>query len=139
MKQSDIARLVEEYVQHLDARIRASGKATSVVLPAQVSDLCTNDPKSCLDLILRTLERDLHREAVRAVGDELLENLLNENSAAIADEVANELKNNKRFRQAFAFGNHASVDPTLTEEWAAIFQRLGTTKAAERKSLGRKN
>ena len=142
MKESEVAKLVDEYVEHLHARVRASGKTDvdddAAFLSTELSGFCTREPKACLDLILRTLERELPRHAIAAIGDGLLENLLNENSAAIADEVAHELKNNRRFRQAFAFGNHASVDPAIVEDWVAIFQRLGTTKDAERKSLWRK-
>ena len=76
-------------------------------------------------------------EMIVAIGDELLENLLNEYSDRIATEVPHHLRTNKRFRQAFAFGNYSSVDPALISDWVAIFQQLGTTKDAERKSLRR--
>ena len=132
-----------EYLEHLHARDRARrGKATPqdeeddlAVLPADVVKLCTQRPDQCLNLILQTLEEPIGPELVAAIGDELLENLLNEHSAVLVEKVIENLRTNKRFRQAFAHGDYASVDPAIISDWVRVFQELGTTKKAERKSL----
>lgn len=110
----------------------------AAALPSGVSELCNHDPNGCLDLITQALGETLTPEEVRAVGTELLENLLNESAGKVADRVSVELKKNKRFRQAFAFGNYASVDPAVLNDWVKVFGDLGTTKAAERKSVYRR-
>jgi hypothetical protein len=117
-----------EYIEHLKARDR-------LPLPADIAVLCTTKPSECLDLIIRALQQPIGPGLVAAIGNELLENLLNESSALISDEVAGHLRTNKRFRQAFSFGNYSSVDPAIISDWVRVFQELGTTKAAERKSL----
>lgn len=134
-----------EYLKHLHARVRSQlGRPTArdeeedlAILPPTLAEFCTREPRKCLDLLVRALAEPVAPEVVRAIGDNLLENLLNENSAKIADEVSAALRNNKRFRQAFAFGDYASVDPAVISDWVRVFQDLGTTKEAERKSLWR--
>jgi hypothetical protein len=105
------------------------------VLPETISRLCTAQPGECLTLIVEALEEVSSPNLVQAIGDGLLENLLNEHSDALSEQVANLLRGNPRFRFAFACGAHASVDPSLINEWAAIFQQLGTSKQRERKRL----
>ena len=134
-----------EYLEHLHARVRSEqGKPTArdeeedlAILPTTLAEFCTREPRKCLDLLVRALAEPVAPELVRAIGDELLENLLNENAAKIADEVSDALRKNKRFRQAFAFGEYASVDPAVISDWVRVFQDLGTTKEAERKSVWR--
>lgn len=130
------------YLEHLRARLRArEGRPTDAdkesglaVLPTGISALCSREPRSCLDLIVRALAEPVAPEVVAAIGDGLLDDLLNENAGKIADQVSEELRTNRRFRQAFGFGKHASVDPAVIEDWVTIFQKLGTTKEKERKS-----
>lgn len=137
--------LLAEYLEHLHARVRsAQGQSTArdeeedlAILPTTLAELCTREPGKCLDLVVRALAEPVAPAMIRAIGDELLENVLNENAAMIADEVSAALRKNKRFRQAFAFGNYASVDPAIISEWVRVFQDLGTTKDAERKSVWR--
>lgn len=139
---TDISDPLAGYLTHLQARIRAQGRPgldAEELLPETLSLMASREPAACLDLIVRALDEPVAAELVVAIGNGLLEDLLNENAAAIADGVAKELRRNKRFRQAFSFGNHASVDPSVIEEWVAIFRDLGTTKAKERKSTFRRN
>lgn len=141
---SEADRLAE-YLEHLQARVRArQGRSTTAdkagnraILPANIAALCAREPGECLDLIVRALGETIAPEAVAAIGDGLLEDLLNENAGRIADRVSDQLRTNKKFRQAFGFGNHSSVDPAVIEEWVAIFASLGTTKERERKSTWR--
>ena len=136
---------VAQYVEHLDARLRARrGRSTPedltegrLVFPDEISAFCRFQPGECLALVVRVLEERESPEWIEAVGNELLEQLLNENAAAVQDEVLEQLRINRRFRQAFACGTFASVDPAVIDEWVLVFRDLGTTKAAERKSLRR--
>ncbi len=120
------APLLSAYLEHLKAR---------QALPTEVADLCSQKPRECLELILQALQEPIGSQLVAAIGKELLENLLNEHSAVLADEVSEHLRTNERFRQAFACGVYASVDPAIIADWVKLFQDLGTTKTAERKSL----
>jgi hypothetical protein len=130
---------LDRYLKHLEARIRErQHKSTEqdeeedlAVLPRDLASLCTSEPRECLEFVMQALQQTTAPELVRAVGDGLLEDLLNENSAAIHEEVLDHLRTNRRFRQAFACGTYASV----IADWVTLFQELGTTKRAERKSL----
>jgi hypothetical protein len=143
---SETADRLSDYLEHLQARVRVrQGRATAADregnladLPESIAALCSRQPDQCLALIVRVLAEALPPEEVAAIGEGLLEDLLNEHAATIADKVAAELRTNQRFRQAFGFGHHSSVDPALIEEWVRIFQRLGTTKERERKSTWRR-
>jgi hypothetical protein len=126
--------LLASYIEHLEARTRAQ-RGTRVPIPNAISHHCSEQPRECLDLVLTALERAETSRTVEAIGDGLLESLLNEHADRISQDVADHLRTNGRFRQAFASGTHSSVDPTIMEDWLAVFQDLGTTKAAERKSL----
>ena len=133
------------YIEHLHARIRARSNTPTprdhqenlAVLPDRVSELCKTDPRECLALIVSALEEVTSAHLVQAIGDGLLEDLLNQNAAAIHDEIARLLRSNQRFRFAFASGTHSSVDPSLINEWVELLRDLGTTKQAERKRLWR--
>jgi hypothetical protein len=136
-----------QYVEHLEASARARlhrstpddkerGLAT---LPPGISALCSQQPRECLDLIVRALAEPLSPEAVAAVGEGLLQVLLNESAGRLADDVSVELRRNRRFRQAFGFGNYSSVDPAVIEDWVRVFESLGTTKERERKSTWRRD
>jgi hypothetical protein len=126
--------LLPSYLEHLRERIR-SGGVRSAALPPDLARLCAEQPHECLDLIVRALQEPVAPEQVRAIGDQLLEDLLNGSSAALASEVPPLLRTNRRFRQAFALGDYASVDPALFSEWIDVFQELGTSKKAERRRL----
>ena len=136
-----------QYLEHLQARARArlnrptaaDKEGDLATLPASIASLCSREPRACLDLIVRALAEPLAPEAVAAVGDGLLEDLLNESAGKIADQVSVELRKSRKFRQAFGFGKHASVDPAVIEDWVAIFEALGTTKEKERKSTWRRD
>ena len=138
---TDDRDLLPTYLEHLDARLRLRrAKPTDevkrlAVLPESVAGLTSSDPHRCLHLILRALDETAEPERIEAVGDQLLEHLLNESSGRIAAEIAEELRENKKFRQALACANYSSVDPALISDWVNIFQSLGTTKEAERKGL----
>ena len=131
------------YLEHLKARVRARQNRSTLkdreedlaVLPGELATFCASQPRECLELVIRVLQQATVPELIQAVGDELLENLLNENSAVIHEEVMHYLRTNGRFRQAFACGEYSSVDPALISDWVKVFQDLGTTKQAERKSL----
>lgn len=123
------------YLGHLKARVRARQNKSRPRLPADLATFCTSQPQECLELILQALQAATAPELVQAIGNELLENLLNERSGVLHAEVAQHLRTNRRFRQAFACGNYSSVDPLLISEWVKILEELGTTKHAERKSL----
>jgi len=134
--------LLPLYLDHLRARVKAGGHRVvrqvdddPAVLPAAVRSLCAAQPLECLRLIVRALREPLAAPLIRAIGDQLLEDLLNESSGTIGSEVVDELRTNKRFRQAFACGEHTSVDPAVVAEWVSVLGELGTTKKAERKSL----
>jgi hypothetical protein len=143
---SELVDRLPEYLRHLQAKARARlGRSTTedreanlAMLPASIAALCSREPEECLALIVRALAEPLVPEAVAVVGEGLLEDLLNEHAGRIADKVAEELRTNQRFRQAFGFGNHSSVDPAVIEEWVRVFQTLGTTKERERKSTWRR-
>ena len=124
--------LLARYLTHVDARVRSRQTA---VLPEEIATFCTGNPRQCLDLILRALEASTTSAAIEAIGNELLQNLLNEHSGRIGEDVAQQLRTNKVFRQAFSCGKYASVDPALIAEWVLIFEALGTTKQQERKGL----
>lgn len=131
-----------EYLEHLHARLRlrqspstASDRERSMApLPAHLAALPSRDPAACLDLIVRALDEPIAPEVVAAIGDGLLDDLLNEKAGILADQVSELLRQRKKFRQAFGFVHYASVDPAVIEDWVAILQRLGTTKERERKS-----
>ena len=133
--------LLSRYLEHIDARIRLRrAKPTDevrrlAVLPPDISALTSADPRACLDLILRALDETTDPEKIEAIGDQLLEYLLNESSGRIASDIAAQLRDNKKFRQALACAHYSSVDTALVADWVNIFQSLGTTKDAERKSL----
>ena len=133
--------LLPIYLEHVDARLRLRRAKPSpevrklAVLPDSVARLCSEEPRQCLDLIVRALAETDAPDAIEAIGDQLLEYLLNESSGRIAPELAELLRENKKFRQAFACAKHSSVDPALISDWVNILQSLGTTKDAERKSL----
>ena len=124
--------LLPAYLEHLQARVRGESRTT---LPAPVSRLCTEAPAECLSLIIAALGEARSPNLIAAVGDGLLENLLNEHSEDLRAAVADLLRTNETFRFAFASGTHASVDTLLIDEWLAVFRELGTTKGAERKRL----
>ena len=132
--------LLPRYVEHLRARVRSEqgrhspALAGPLTLPRDIEELTRRDPHACLQLVVDALGEATEPEVVRAIGNELLENLLNDSSSAVAGEVSQALRTNKRFRQAFGFGKYASVDPAVVEEWVSVLQDLGTTKEAERKS-----
>src|SRR5215212_3183009 len=127
--------LLAPYLQHLEARIRARQHQDLARLPPELAAFCSSQPAQCLQLVIRALEAVTTPQLVQAIGEELLDNLLNESSAAIHAEVSDQLRTNRKFRQAFACATYASVDPAIVSEWVEIFQELGTTKKAERKSL----
>ncbi|MBK5259980.1 MAG: hypothetical protein JJE51_10325 [Thermoanaerobaculia bacterium] len=137
------SELLSTYVEHLSARLRARENRPTAddkeqglaVLPSELATLCSESPRECLNFVIRALEHVTDPQLVRAIADELLQNLLNEKSAVIHVDIAKHLRTNRRFRQAFACGNYASVDPALIDDWAKVFQELGTTKQAERKAL----
>lgn len=143
MTLTDDSALLREYLEHLHARIRARSNTPTAKddeegrarLPETVRRLCAVNPAECLALIVQAL-REVHSpHLVQAIGDELLENLLNEHAAALDAQIAVLLRTDQRFRFAFASGTHASVDPSLVNEWVEILQELGTTKQRERKRL----
>lgn len=122
--------LLPDYLEHLRARLRARER-----LPESIARLCSQQPAACLGLITEALEQVRSPNLIQAIGDGLLQNLLNESSEALRTEVADLLRTNERFRFAFASGTFSSVDTQLIDEWLEVFQRLGTSKQAERKRL----
>lgn len=122
--------LLPEYLAHLRARLRAREP-----LPASVALFCREQPAECLALITQALQEVRSPNLIQAVGDGLLQNLLNESSETLRAEVAGLLRRNERFRFAFASGTFSSVDTQLIDEWLEVFQALGTSKQAERKRL----
>lgn len=122
---------LREYLEHLDARIRAR----STPLPESVTQLSAANPAECLALIVQALGEVNSANLIQAIGDGLLEDLLNEHAAALADQIAALLRTNQRFRFAFASGTYASVDPDLINEWVEVLQEIGTSKQRERKRL----
>lgn len=139
---TDASAHLARYLEHIQARLRTrEGRATTAdkegnlaVLPSDIAELCSREPAQCLDLVLRALAEPVAPQVVAAIGDGLLEDLLNDSAGRIADQVSAELRKNRKFRQAFGFGKHASVDPAVIEDWVAVLQSLGTTKEKERKS-----
>lgn len=137
--------LLATYLEHLEARLRLTrakvnrrdGDEALAVLPAALASLCTTEPQACLKLITSAIRKVDDPALVRAIGEGLLQNLLNESSDAIADDVTRQLRTDKKFRQAFSCGEYASVDPAIIAGWVNVFESLGTSKAAERKSLWR--
>jgi hypothetical protein len=108
-----------------------------LVLPDEVKAFCDREPDAGLELILQAPEAAESPQTVAAIGAGFLEYLLNTNPVDVRLEVATHLMNSKKFRQAFAYGEYPSVHPEIVAEWVAIFQGLGTSKEAERKSLWR--
>jgi hypothetical protein len=129
----DPADLLAEYLDHVQGRVRSGGGRAAV--PADVTALGLAQPHECLALVVDALAEPVTPEHVRVVGDGLLEELLNESSDAVAEEVSAQLRQNKRFRQAFAFGDYTSVDPAVLGEWIDVLESLGTSKKAERRRL----
>jgi hypothetical protein len=129
----DRAELLAEYLDHVRARVTSGGGRAAV--PARIAALCREQPHECLALILEALEEPVTPEHVRVVGDGLVEELLSESSDAVAAEVSTHLQKNKRFRQAFAFGDYTSVDPAVLGEWVDVLESLGTSKKKERTRL----
>jgi hypothetical protein len=129
----DRADLLAEYLDHVRGRVRSGGGRAAV--PADIAALGLARPHECLALVVDALEEPVTPEHVRVVGDGLLEELLNESSDAVAEEVSAQLRQNKRFRQAFAFGDYPSVDPAVLGEWIDVLESLGTSKKAERRKL----
>jgi DNA-binding transcriptional MerR regulator len=133
--------LLQSYLEHLQARVRArsntpdAGDQEAGVLPAAIRRLSTDDPEACLALIVEALHQVSSPHLIQAAGEELLEDLLNEHSAALDAQIATLLRNDQRFRFAFASGTYSSVDPSLLDDWMRILQSLGTTKQNERKRL----
>jgi hypothetical protein len=131
---------LSRYLEHLHARVRASGNPElkeSANLPPEISTFCGSHPRECLQLIIGALEQVESPHLVHAIGDGLLEDLLNANAGGLQPELTEQLTTNRKFRQAFACGTHASVDPAITAEWVNTLRDIGTTKKAERKSLWR--
>lgn len=133
------AELRARYIEHLEARIRARNDAAPgpefAAFEQELATLRTEHPKDCLALILDTLPHLSSANLVQAVGAGLLEDLLNDRAAAVHDEVVAALGRDERFRQAFACGTFASVDPSEMAEWIDALRDAGTTKQAERKRL----
>jgi hypothetical protein len=129
--------LLREYVEHLHARIRARSTSSSAPLPDRIRQQCAADPRACLELVVAALQEATTPHVVHAIGDGLLEDLLNEHTGKLFDETVDLLRNNQRFRFAFASGTHSSVDPSVISDWVELLKRLGTTKQAERKKLWR--
>ncbi len=127
---------LSEYLDHLAALLRArSNTAAGRDLPDAVRDLCSRDPHACLELIVDALAAVDSPHLIQAIGDELLDNLLNEHSSQLQMEIVTLLRTNQRFRFAFASGRHSSVDPAIVAEWVDVLRELGTTKQRERKRL----
>ncbi len=122
--------LLPEYLEHLRARLRVR-----TPLPDSLAHFCTEQPAECLSLITRALQEVRSPNLIQAIGEGLLQNLLNESSEVLRAEVAALLRTNERFRFAFASGTFSSVDTVLIDEWLEVFQALGTSKQAERKRL----
>lgn len=122
--------LLPEYLEHLRARLRAREP-----LPDAIAHFCTEQPAECLALITEALQQVRSPNLIQAIGDGLLQNLLNESSETLRADVAGLLQRNERFRFAFASGTFSSVDTQLIDEWLQVFQQLGTSKQAERKRL----
>jgi len=127
------AELLSEYLDHVRGRVRSGGGRAA--LPDDVAAMCLASPRECLALAVDALEEPVTPEHVRVVGDGLVEQLLNDSSDAVAEEVSALLRKHKRFRQAFAFGDYTSVDPALLGEWVDVLESLGTSKKQERTRL----
>ena len=132
------AEILKRYRDHLEARVRsAAGRTTAIDdeeqltnLPKEFSDLCKQDPQTCLALIIRALQ-DASTAFVAAIGSELLAKLLNENAAAIRTEVGHQLRTSGIFRQAFSNGQYNSIDPDIVGEWLTIFKEIRSAKKSE--------
>lgn len=136
------AAVRDRYAEHLKAKVRARENPAAresigdlAVLPDDIAQLCSSNPAACLELILATLKVIDSPHLIHAIGDGLLEDLLNERADAIHDEIVRALKKDERFRQAFACSKLGSVDPGQMAEWVDVLRDLGTTKHAERKRL----
>ena len=123
---------LSQYLEHLTARLRAQARKAEVPLPHCVMEM---NPQAALTLAVEALEKVNSPNLVQAVGDGLLQNLINDHAAALSAEIAAFLQANQRFRFAFACGTYASVDPSIINEWVELLRDLGTTKQAERKRL----
>lgn len=121
-----------QYLGHLTARLRAQSRKLQAPLPQCVSEM---KPHDALAVAVEALEKVNSPNLIQAVGDGLVQDLLNEHASLLGAEVADLLRTNQRFRFAFACGSHASVDPAIINEWVEILRDLGTTKQAERKRL----
>ena len=129
---SDDSTCLSQYLEHLITRLRAQSRKGEAPLPECVAEM---NPEAALALAVEALQKVNSPNLVQAVGDGLLQNLINEHAAALSGEIAALLRTNQRFRFAFACGTHASVDPSLINEWVELLRDLGTTKQAERKRL----
>jgi hypothetical protein len=144
---TDSPALLSRYLEHLHARIRERASTPTArdqeerlaILPPDIDRLCSDKPEECLSLISAALGDVDSPHLIQAIGDGLLDNLLNESAAALRDEIATLLRTSQRFRFAFASGKHASVDPGDLNDWTEILRDLGTTKQAERKRLWRRD
>lgn len=130
---TDRDALLATYADHVRARVAAGGGRAA--LPAELAAFASAQPREALAMIVAALEEASTPEQVRVIGDGLLEDLLNEHSDALDADVTAALRRSKRFRQAFAFGEHASIDPVLLNEWSDVLGSLGTSKKALRRGL----
>jgi hypothetical protein len=121
-----------QYLSHLAARLRAHSRKGQEPLPDCVNEISDSER---LALVVDALQHVKSPNLVHAVGDGLLEHMLNDRGAALSEEITTLLRTNQRFRFAFSCGTHASVDPSLIDEWLEVLRELGTTKQAERKRL----
>jgi len=136
--------LLELYLRHLAHRVKSAGKNLRtysdeehdlLIIPDEVSAFCSSGPEACLQVVCDALAATSSPQIIAAIGDGLLEDLLNGKATLLRREVAHQLRTSKKFRQAFANGEYSSVPPEIVVEWVAIFQQLGTSKEAERRSL----
>ena len=132
------------YLRHLAERVKSVGQNLRgrpeeeddlLILPFEILEQCSASPLACLQLICDALAATSSPEVTAAIGDDLLESLLNGKASVLRREVAMQLQTNKKFRQAFANGEYSAVHPEIVAEWVAIFRELGTTKEIERRSL----
>lgn len=125
--------ILAAYSEHVRARVAAGGGRAAV--PAEIADFASERPSEALAMIVAALDDASTPEQIRVIGDGLLEDLLNEHSDALDAAVTAALRRSKRFRQAFAFGEHASVDPAVLNDWIDVLASLGTSKKALRRGL----
>lgn len=130
---SDRAELLAAYLDHVRARVATGGGRAP--LPSDLATLCREQPHECLAIAVDALEEPVTPEHVRVVGDGLVEQLLNDSPDALANDVAEQLRRSRRFRQAFSFGDYPSVDPAVLGDWIDVLESLGTSKKAERRGL----